>query len=504
MAQITIQHLNFTYEGAYAPVFEDLDLQLDTNWKLGLVGRNGRGKTTLLRLLAGEVRGRGVLSCPERPLLFPQPVDDPSRTAREVLMAGVAPEEEWQLLRELNKLKVDEALLERPFASLSGGEQTRARLAALFLDQGGYPMLDEPTSHLDEVGRELVARYLRGLRRGFLLVSHDRAFLDGCVDHILALNPGGQELMRGDFSTWYREKEARDRRELARNEKLQGEIRRLEQAARQTAGWSDRVERSKYGGENSGLKVDRGYVGHKAAKMMKRSKAIQTRQEAAVEEKRGLLRDLERAPALKLPPQARQSGVLVELRDAAVCYGGRAVSRPCSLQLRQGERLALTGGNGCGKSSLLHLVLGQELEHTGTVFRASGLEVAWVSQGTDQLAGPLEDFARREGVDLTRLLTILRKLDFDRQLFETDMDRYSQGQKKKVLLAASLCRRAGLYLWDEPLNYVDLFSRIQLEDLILEHQPTMLFVEHDRAFREKIATGTVEIVRAEGGEETEA
>ena len=93
-------------------------------------------------------------------------------------------------------------------------------------------MIDEPTNHLDEAGRALTARYLRGLRRGFLLVSHDRAFLDGCVDHILALNPAGQELIQGNFSVWFREKEARDRREEAQNEKLKGEIRRLEQAAR--------------------------------------------------------------------------------------------------------------------------------------------------------------------------------------------------------------------------------------------------------------------------------
>ena len=333
MSQIQLRDLNFTYDGSHVPVFQHLDLQWDDGWKLGLVGRNGRGKTTLLRLLAGELFGRGTLTVPERPLYFPTPVRDPGRSAGAVLLEGVPQGEEWRLLRELDKLGLGEEVLDRPFQSLSGGEQTRARLAALFCLEGGYPMIDEPTNHLDEAGRALVARYLRGLRRGFLLVSHDRTLLDGCTDYTLALNRTGPELIRGGFSTWYQEKENRDRREAAQNEKLAGEIRRLEQSARRTAGWSHQVERSKYGSENSGLKVDRGFVGHKSAKMMKRSKAIAARQEAALEEKRGLLRDVERADSLKLAPLTYRGGRLLELREAAPRYEGRAVCAPCTFQL---------------------------------------------------------------------------------------------------------------------------------------------------------------------------
>ncbi len=150
MSQILIQNLDFTYDGDHTPVFERLNLQWDTDWKLGLVGRNGRGKTTLLRLLEGSLEGKGTLIRPERPLYVPKPVRDPQRPARDVLMDGVPEEDEWKLLRELNKLGLGEELLERPFDRLSGGEQTRARLAALFLQEDGYPMIDEPTNHLDE------------------------------------------------------------------------------------------------------------------------------------------------------------------------------------------------------------------------------------------------------------------------------------------------------------------------------------------------------------------
>lgn len=402
------------------------------------------------------------------------------------------PEDEWKIYRELSLLGLSEEILDRPFSTLSGGEQTRALLAALFLDEGAYPMIDEPTNHLDGPGRALVAGYLKSLDRGFLLVSHDRAFLDGCVDHILALNPTGPELVRGTFSSWFRDKEDRDRGEAARNEKLKGEIRRLEQAAKRTSGWSDRVERSKYHNENSGLKVDRGFIGHKSAKMMQRAKNIEDRQQRAIREKSALLKDIERADSLKLAPLLYHSDRLLEGRELAISYPGMD-RKPVSFTLRQGERLCLDGGNGSGKTSLLRLVLGEQAPHTGTLFRTSGLEISYVPQRSDHLRGNPVAWAEGQGIDVTLFLTILRKLDFSRALFERDMGEYSAGQQKKVLLAASLCRSAHLYVWDEPLNYIDLFSRMQLEELLLRYRPTLLFVEHDRVFREKIATQVVEL-----------
>lgn len=262
MSLIRIEHLYFTYDGGSEPVFEDLDLQLDTDWKLGLVGRNGRGKTTLLRLLEGglEYRGQirtGGLACRR----FPCAVRETEVPVSQVLR-DISPEaEEWQRVRELSLLGLDEEVLERTFSTLSGGEQTRVLLSALFLDEGSWPMLDEPTDHLDEEGRELLAQYLSHSRRGFLLVSHDRAFLDRCVDHVLALNRTGPELVKGNFSVWYQEKQDRDRREQAQNQQLKGEIRRLEQAARRTSAWSDQVEKTKYASKNSGTAPRPGLCG---------------------------------------------------------------------------------------------------------------------------------------------------------------------------------------------------------------------------------------------------
>ncbi len=492
MALIEIVALSFGYEGSYEMVFENLSLRLDSSWRLGLVGRNGRGKSTLAGLLSGHlIPQRGRVSAPGLTMAaFPPAVAEADGMTLDALRALAPAAQDWQLFREAGLLGLDEGALYRPLSTLSGGERVKALLIPLFLQEGCYPLLDEPTANLDLESRQSVAKYL-ATKRGFLLVSHDRDFLDGCVDHILALNKSGPEILAGDFSTWYGEKEARDRAEQAQNQRLLQEIGRLGQAARRTADWSDKVEATKQGTKNSGVKPDRGYIGHKSAKMMQRAKSIEARRSAALEEKSALLRDVERADPLKLTPLLYRSTTLLALEEVSIHYPGNEPTPPVSCALQSGARLALRGRNGSGKSSLLRLIAGEDVPHEGRVRLGGGLILSYVPQRTDCLAGKPLDYARDMGLDETRFLTILRKLDFERVLFERDMEGYSQGQKKKVLLAQSLSRDAHAYLWDEPLGYIDLFSRIQLQELILRFAPTLLFVEHDGAFLRAVATEEV-------------
>lgn len=248
--------------------------------------------------------------------------------------------------------------------------------------------------------------------------------------------------------------------------------------------WSDRVEASKKGA------ADKGYVGHKAAKMMKRSKAIEARQLQAIEQKSGLLKNIETAENLKLTTLMYHAETLVTLSDVSVCYDENAICEPVSFTIRQGDRVVLDGRNGSGKSSLLKLIIGEPIEHTGTIQLASGLIISYVPQDTSHLQGSLSAFAEENHIDESLFKAILRKMDFERVQFEKDIQDFSGGQKKKVLIAKSLCEQAHLYIWDEPLNFIDVYSRMQIEQLIKEFSPTMIFVEHDKAFRETIATKT--------------
>lgn len=516
MSLIQVTDLSFTYEGSYAPVFEHVSFQIDTDWRLGFTGRNGRGKTTFLKLLMGELEYTGRISSSVDFDYFPFPVEDKERETREVLEQVIGDTPFWQLDRELSKLQVAEDVLYRPFSTLSHGEQTKVLLAALFLREGHFLLIDEPTNHLDREARQLVSRYLNS-KKGFILVSHDRAFLDGCVDHILAINREDIEVQKGNFSSWYENRQRQDAFELGENERLKKDIRRLQSAARQSRDWADKVEDTKLGWCPKKAKTfigTRAYIGEKSRRMQQRRKNLERRQEAAIEEKQDLLKNAESVEDLKLFPLTHHSDRLVVMEQVAACYGEppSPVCRAVDLELRQGSRVSFQGRNGCGKSSLIRLILdaadeGRDggprgeskstLSCTGKLWEAAGMKISYVSQDTSYLRGSLSQYAREYDVEEQLFYALLRKMDFLREQFDKPMETYSEGQKKKVLIARSLCEQAHLYIWDEPLNFIDVYSRMQIEALILKFQPTMILVEHDETFTGKVSTEILEVVRCQ-------
>lgn len=492
MSMIKVQDLTFSYPGSFDHIFEGVNFQIDTNWKLGFIGRNGRGKTTFFQLLLGKYEYSGNILSSVEFNYFPYPVSDPNKLTYEVLEEICPQAEDWEFLREISYLKVDAEVMYRPFKTLSNGEQTKVLLAGLFLNEGQFLLIDEPTNHLDTDGRKIVSDYLRK-KKGFILISHDRSFLDGCVDHILSINRANIEVQSGNYSSWKLNFDRQQEHEEVINQRLQKDIGRLKESSKRSANWSNQVEASKNGTTNSGSKLDKGFVGHKAAKMMKRAKSIESRQQKAIEEKSKLLKNVEKTEPLKLEPLEFQSKELIVLADLSVMYDDQIVNKPVSFTVEQGDRIILDGKNGSGKSSILKLILGKEIQHTGSIKRGSGLIISYVEQDTSHLKGQLSDFIEEHEIDESLFKSILRKMDFDRIQFEKDISHYSGGQKKKLLIAKSLCERAHVYIWDEPLNFIDLYSRMQLEELIQQFNPTMIMVEHDQAFQQSVATKMISV-----------
>lgn len=480
---------------------------MDTNWKLGLIGRNGKGKTTLLRLLMGQYSYRGSISSSVLFDYFPFQIqkEDMERDTIEVIERIQPDYELWRICRELELLHVEADILYRPYQTLSHGERTKVMLAVLFSRENYFLLIDEPTNHLDMETRELLCAYLNR-KKGFILVSHDRWLLDSCIDHVLALERNQIEVEKGNFTSWWENKQRRDQYEISENEKLKQEIKKMEESARKASAWAEKAESTKIGfnplKEHDRFLDTRAYIGEKARRMQQRRKNLERRQQTAIREKEQLLKNLEQPAQLRLTPLTHHKETYIRIKDASVSYGSHQVIRNFSMELKRGERILLQGKNGCGKSSILKMILRdagmspfgeKDLCVQGQHELAAGLEISYINQDTSFLMGSLDAYMERESLDGSLFRAILRKLDFERIQFEKPMEEYSEGQKKKVLIASSLLKPAHLYIWDEPMNYIDIFSRMQIEELILEYEPTMLLVEHDRDFGNRCATQVITI-----------
>lgn len=483
MSLIKLENLTFSYYGCAKPVFDNVSFPFDTNWRTGLVGRNGIGKSTLFKLLQNKEVYQGKIIKNVEFASFPPNISDESKTVIE-LFQTLTQDEEWKLSRELNLLNLDKNLIYREFSTLSKGEQTKILLAILFTKEDGFLLIDEPTNHLDMDGRKLVSEYLKS-KKGFLLISHDRDFLDGCLNHIISINRNSIDVQSGNFTSWYENKMMKEQFEISKNERLRKDIKRLKESARQSQTWSDKIENTKNGIKVSGVKPDKGHIGHKSAKMMQKSKNLRNRLDKAIEEKKNLLKDVESKEVLSLHSLRHHNGNLLAVKNLSSYYGDKQVLNNISFEIKQGDIVAIYGSNGSGKSTLIKIILGLNQEYskyTGEIKLANNLKISYIPQDIGDLKGSLNEHIYGQNIDETLCKTILRKLNFSRDLFNINMKDYSDGQKKKVLIAVSLSKPAHLFVWDEPLNYIDIISRIQIEEIVKEAKPTLIFVEHDRRF----------------------
>ena len=326
---------------------KDVCLTVNRGEILSILGENGSGKTTLLNILAGRMRpteGSYYLGSHVEEAYYEQTMTslDPEATVlREVWDRYYTTISHKDICNALAAFLFRGDEIEKQIKLLSGGEAARVQLLKLMLTKANLLLLDEPTNHLDLPGRELVSRYL-SRKRGFLLVSHDRAFLDGCVDHILSINRADIQVCRGNFSTWMENRERQDAFEQRKNEKLLREIARLQDTAREKTQWAVRAEARKIGSAPADRPDNyRSYQGAKAERTMARAKAIEKRREAALEEKKLLLKNLERREELKLVQLPFYAERLAELRNIRITYGARTVCDSFGLSVRAGERIAL-------------------------------------------------------------------------------------------------------------------------------------------------------------------
>ena len=491
MTQISIKNLTFAYDGDVDNIFDNANFCFDTNWKIGLIGRNGRGKTTFLKLLKNELEYSGEICGNVKFEYFPYNVQNKHQNAIDII-EQIEPEYElWQVMKNMQMLKLSEDCLYKPFENLSGGEQTKLMLSVMFTKQNCFLLIDEPTNHLDDYSRKCVCDFLQ-CQKSFLLVSHDRALLDKTIDHIISINRNNIEVVGGNFSSWWQNKQNADEIEKQQNQKLKKEIDRLSQSARKTSEWGDKVEKSK-NVKVAGLRPDKGNIGHKAAKMMKRAKVIEDRTNKKIEEKSKLLKNIDWQKDIYMNENCLRLYQSVHLKNIEIYYDKKCVAKNINLQIDHGDKIAICGRNGSGKTSVLKLIMGEDICYKGEIIKPQNLVVSYVCQNYGDINGSFDDFVSENKIDKTMFFTYLNRLGFYGEDFETQLQNFSAGQKKKILLAKSLCQKAHIYIWDEPLNYIDVISRIQIEQMLASSEHTILFVEHDEMFVKNVANKILQL-----------
>lgn len=521
MSKIQIINMGYSYSEFYKSVFENVNLTIDCDWRLGLIGRNGRGKSTLLKLINGDIEiDNGKILKDVSTEIFPYENNNNYSLTLDVIRENIGPyrkifnemegliseeseeslEKYMELLseyieldgynidtkikKEINLMDLSDNILERPFDELSGGEKTKCMIISLFLRDKHFVLMDEPTNHLDQRGIDDLAKYL-SKKKGYIIVSHDRNFLDKTVDHILSINKKTIEMVKGNFSTWNRDRILYENYELGKKKRIENSVKALEKSSRQSRVFSNSKELEKKGG------LDKGFIGARAARLMKRAKNTERRINKELEEKRNLLKNYENIQDLLIKNSLSGPESILSVKNLSFGFEKRVLFDNISFDINKGDCLRIKGVNGSGKSTLISIILGRIAGYKGAIKIHSDIIVAESYQLPLWQKGRVSEHIKEAKVDQNKFRNILSYFDMYSEYFDRPLETFSSGELKKIDIARALSTENNLLIMDEPLNYMDLFFREQLEKTILKYRPTIIFVEHDEIFASKIMTKSI-------------
>jgi ATP-binding cassette subfamily F protein uup len=479
MARIPLLQLSgisLTFGGD--PVFSGLDLVVQPGDRLALVGRNGSGKSTLMKVMAGLVEpdaGEVVLT-PGQSVGYMEQDPDLSgfATLGDYAASDLDPGELYRVERAGEGLRFDPA---RAVETASGGERRRAALAKLMGEAPDLMLLDEPTNHLDIEAIGWLERELGATRAGFVLISHDRAFLRQLARATLWVDRGivrRQDKGFDAFEAW--------RDEIWAEEDMQRH--KLNRLIKAEARWA--VE-----GISARRKRNQGRV--RALQGLRAERAGQIRRQGTA--------DL----SLESGPQSGRK--VIEAVGIAKAFGARPIVQDFSLTVQRGDRVAFVGPNGAGKTTLLKLLLGEIAPDTGSVRLGTNLEIAVFDQARAQLDPDMSLWESLTGDSDIRVsgkadqvmvrgaprhvVGYLKDFLFDEAQARAPVRSLSGGEKARLLLARLMARQSNLLVLDEPTNDLDVETLDLLQEILDEYDGTVLLVSHDRDFLDRVATSTV-------------
>lgn len=459
-----------------APLFEDVDVEVGRGDRICLVGRNGGGKSTLLKALAGQIdieTGERFLQPGTRVAYLPQETEiRPDETVTDHVSADGA--EPHRAAALIDRLQLNPQHLT---TDLSGGETRRVSLARALAGDPDILLLDEPTNHLDLPTIEWLEGELARYAGGLLLISHDRAFLTKLTRATLWLD--------------------------------RGNLRRLEEGYGGFEAWADRVfdeeERERNRVEQH-LKAEARYL-HRGVTARRRRNQRRLRKLATLREARATLVRSDRKAALSAANAPGSGRIMIDADSISKTFDGRPIIDPFSTRILRGDRIGIIGRNGAGKTTLLRMLIGDLAPDTGEIKHGARLEIMHFDQRRADLdpAVSLWDTLCPEGGDSViaqgrqrHVVSYLKDFLFDESQARSPVSTLSGGERNRLALAKSLAKPCNLMVLDEPTNDLDMDTLDLLEDMLSEYDGTLLLVSHDRDFLDRLVTGVI-AVEGDGG-----
>ena len=509
MIDISVSNLSKEFEVG-KKILDGLTFQIDQGERVGLLGKNGAGKTTLFKILTGELDwddgevhiapGKGVGLISQIPVYPPEyTVEDVLQTAfqrlhdmereMEELTVRMGQDSDPALLRRydaltaafeagggydtitpLNKvcngLEISQDMRSQLFSSLSGGEKTRVNLARLILEDTDILLLDEPTNHLDLRATEWLEEYLDKYKGTVLAISHDRWFLDRVVKRVIEIQDGKAEFYEGNYSFYVVEKEHRYQEKLKQYEKEQAKIEQLEKASQQLRIWA-------YSGNDKTFK--------RAQSMEKRIERLRTTDKPTKE----------RRLDIKFGEREFRGDEVLTIKELKKSFDGRTLFDHVNLEVVGGERIALLGDNGTGKSTLLKILLGEEEPDSGKLKMGPTVKVGYLPQ-IIHFSHPernlVDTMIYEQDCSTQTARNRLAAFNLRGEDVFKPVSALSGGEQSRLRLCMLMDEKINLLILDEPTNHLDIASREWIEDAVADYEGNLLFVSHDRYFIKQFAT----------------
>lgn len=488
LVQLRDIHLSFPDK----TVLDGVSLAVHRGERMALVGDNGAGKTSLFQIMLGRLApdaGHVSVATGIRIGYLEQtPIDVATGGDARTTLSVARYTYRSRTQAMLSGLGLPEGVWGTPADRLSAGQKVRLALAQLLLGEHDLLLLDEPTNHLDLAARVWLEDYLRGLKTAYVVASHDRRFLDAVATSVAHLERGALAPYSGNYSAFRALAAERVETSWRTYEKRQRLVRKLQDQARSYRHWATAKEKQKRGAR------DKGYIGHKAAKLMKRSIIAQRRLEATIERMKA---EKPRGhDPIAIAFAASEGHRLLWARDLAVGHDREApLARGITLNVASGDRLAILGPNGSGKTTVLRTFLGEIPPLAGEARLLPSARVGYFDQEMHQV--PMTETALRAVVgtdrDETLVRTVMGRMRIRRESVHKDIGSLSAGERAKVLLARLILGGYNLLILDEPTNFLDIETQDTLLEALTAFPGGIIFVAHDRHFIDTLATAVLEL-----------